>query len=358
VTATADAGSTLPPQVSVLLPIRNEASAIEACLDGLRRQDYPHERLEVLVIDGRSDDGTVAIVERYAQRHPRPAIRVIDNPARTVPPALNAGLRAAQGSVIVRMDGHTVPADDYVSRCVEALERTGAGNVGGCITPRSDTPFGGAVAMAQRHPLGAGGAKFHGASEAQDTDTVYLGAFPRAVFGEVGGFDETMRRNQDYELNVRLRAAGYRVHLDPTIRSSYTPRRTPGALWTQYFQYGWWRVVTVRRHPASLRPRQAIPPAYVGAFVASGVAGLFWPAAAWLWAAIAAPYLLAVLVATGDAARRYAAPPASVVRLPVAFAILHFAWGAGFLVSLVSGSRFPYGRPGPPRIPMIGSEPS
>ena len=351
--ASATTKSRSTPKISVVLPIRNEAATIEACLDGLRAQDVPDDGVEILVVDGMSSDATRPRVEAYAKRHPRPHIRVIDNPDRIVPTALNAGIRAARGDVIVRMDGHTVPANDYLARCVDALERTGAGNVGGCLSPRSQGTFGQAVALAQAHPLGAGGAAFHGASEAQDTDTVYLGAFPRSVFEDVGGFDETMRRNQDYEFNVRLRDAGYTVHLDPSIRSAYTPRETPAALWRQYLQYGWWRVATVRRHPTSLRVRQTIPPVFVAALVVTTVAAPILSVAAWVWAALLASYALALAVGTLDVVRRSEVALPVVASLPLAFAIIHVAWGAGFLLAWFTRGRFPYGPSGPPRIPRI-----
>jgi hypothetical protein len=213
-----------------VLPIRNEADHIEACLERLLRQDYPRDRLEVLVVDGASDDGTPEVVERVRANHPDADLRLLDNPQRTVPPALNIGIRAARGDVIVRMDGHAVPAPDYVAACVAALARSGAANVGGVVEAEGATPFGQAVALATQHPLGAGDAKHRIGGAAGDVDTVPFGAFRRDVFDKVGLFDESLVRNQDYEFNVRIRAAGERVHFDPRIRFAYTPRGSARAL--------------------------------------------------------------------------------------------------------------------------------
>lgn len=341
------------PFVSVVLPVRNEGRHIEACLDGLVKQSYPRDAFEIIVADGASTDDTRERVTEFAALHAHPVIRLVDNPKGTVSPALNAAIRAARGVYVVRMDGHAVPAIDYVERCVDALERTGAGNVGGRISPAGATEFGEAVALAQTHRLGAGDAKFHFAAQAQDVDTVYLGAFPRSVFAKVGLFDETLRRNQDYEMNVRIRGAGLRVHLDPAIRSQYVPRGSPRALWSQYFQYGWWKVVTLRRHPTSWRWRQIVPPAFVAVVGSSLVGAPFnsWLAAVLLLASV--PYALGILGATLGVSRRV--PWRIALRFAAAVSIIHFAFGAGFWLSLITGSRVPYGDPGPPRIPRLES---
>jgi succinoglycan biosynthesis protein ExoA len=337
------------PRVSVVLPIRNEADHIEACLERLLRQAYPRDRLEVVVVDGASDDGTREVVERVRANHPDADLRLLDNPQRTVPPALNIGIRAARGDVIVRMDGHAVPAPDYVAACVAALARSGAANVGGVVEAEGATPFGQAVALATQHPLGAGDAKHRIGGAAGDVDTVPFGAFRRDVFEKVGLFDESLVRNQDYEFNVRIRAAGERVHFDPRIRFAYTPRGSVRALWSQYLQYGWWKVETVRRHPDSLRWRQAVPPVFV--------LGLLLVAFAAPWSGLAAGALaaaVAVYLGTiGAVALRVARPPATPAAVLLAFAVIHFGFSIGFLLNVVSRGTFPY-RARPPRVPRVG----
>jgi succinoglycan biosynthesis protein ExoA len=334
------------PQVTVMLPVRNEAVHIEACLDRLLQQDYPSERLEILVIDGRSEDGTPDVVRQVQRRYPSADLKLLDNPMKTVPPALNLGIRAARGSVIVRMDGHAVPAPDYVSKCVAALDASGAGNVGGAVLPVGATPFGRAVAIATQHRLGAGDARYRVGGEAGDVDTVMYGAFRRDVFVKTGLFDESMVRNQDYEMNVRIRAAGQRVYLDPAIRFTYTPRGTVRGLAKQYFEYGWWRVETLRRHPGSLRWRQLVPALFVAGLIGAAALAPWWPFARFALLAVVALYVAVVAFV----AVRTAGGRARVESVALAFAVIHLTWGAGFLASVLSRGTFPF-RARPAHVP-------
>jgi len=336
------------PFVSIVLPIRNEADHIGACIGRLLDQDYPHERMEIIVVDGMSDDGTRARLRELQATSRHVAIRVIDNPAMIVPTGLNLAIQAARGDVIVRMDGHTTPAVDYVSACVAALRTSGAANVGGVIEPTGLTPMGEAIAIVTSHPLGVGDAKYRTGGAAGNVDTVPFGAFRRDVFERVGLFDESMVRNQDYEMNVRIRRAGESIYLDPAIRSVYTPRSDIASLWRQYLQYGWWRVETLRRHPGSLRWRQAVPPVFVAALVALALAGLAWPLAAVGWLVMVGTY--GVLVAAVALRRR--SDRATPARIALAFATVHIAWGAGFALNVLSRGRYPY-RSQPPRVPHL-----
>ncbi len=334
------------PFVSIVLPVRNEADHIEACLERLVAQDYPRDHFEILVVDGRSDDGTTEVVRSVQERHPIVALRLLDNPERTVPQALNRAIRVARGDVILRLDGHTVPANDYVSASVAALEVSGAANVGGIVEAVGATPFGAAVALATRHPLGVGDAKFRSGGAASFVDTVPFGAFRRAVFVRTGLFDESMVRNQDYEMNVRIRAAGERIYLDPAIRFTYTPRGTVRSLAKQYFEYGWWRVETVRRHPSSLRCRQFVPAAFVAGLIGATVFAPWWDAARVALAAVLAVYGTAIVFVSARVAR----PPAIMASAALAFAVIHLTWGAGFLCNLVSFGTVPF-RARPAHVP-------
>lgn len=334
------------PFVSVVLPIRNEALHIEACIENLIDQDYPLERLEILVVDGRSEDDTRTKLRLLQERHPRVDLTVLDNPARAIAPALNIALQAARGQVIVRMDGHSLPARDYVSACVAALRRSGAASVGGIVEAVGATPFGAAVARATTHRLGAGDAKYRIGSEPDFVDTVPFGAFRRDIFDRIGYFDESMARNEDYELNIRIRDAGERIYLDPAIRFTYTPRGTVRGLWSQYFQYGWWRVETFRRHPRSMRPRQVIPPLFVATLLVTAFVAPWWQSAAYGLGALILLYGAVVL----GTASRLAGHRVSAFQVALAFAIVHAAWGLGFLTNLVTAGRFPY-RARPPTIP-------
>ena len=321
------------PFVSVLVPVRNEAAHVEGTAAAILGQDYPGDRIEVLFADGRSTDATRSILERAAARDPR--LVVVDNPGGIVSTGLNAALRFARGAFIVRVDGHTEIAPDYVRACVEALERTGADNAGGRMTAVGDGAFGRAVAAATSSRFGVGGARFHYSDREEWVDTVYLGAWPRSVFARIGTFDEELVRDQDDEFNYRLRAAGGRILLTPSVRSRYTVRGTPGALFRQYFQYGFWKVRVLQKHAAQMRPRQFVPPLFVLALLLASAAALAFPsapAARLPLAALATLYLAADLGAAILEARRQTANP---VLIALVFPILHLAYGSGFLVGLL-----------------------
>jgi succinoglycan biosynthesis protein ExoA len=318
------------PLVSVLLPVRNEGDHIATCLDAICRQDYPEDRLQTLVIDGLSSDKTREIVAKAICRQSN--LSLVDNPAGTVPAALNLGIRHSKGDVIVRVDGHTVVAPDYVRECVEELRRTGADNVGGRMNAVGKTPFGRAAALATSSPFGVGGARFHYSEDEEWVDTVYLGAWPRSVFGRIGLFDEELDRDQDDEFNYRLRAAGGRILLSPRIKSHYTVRGSPSMLWQQYFQYGFWKVRVLQKHARQMQWRQFVPAVFVAALV--GTAGLWIarPVASLPFLVVACTYLLAnVLASIRMAARR---GWQAFLLLPVAFAALHVGYGLGFLAGL------------------------
>jgi len=318
------------PFVSLVIPMRNEGDHIRPCLEAALAQDYPAERMEILVVDGCSTDRSREVVAHYAQRHPH--LRLLDNPRRTTPAALNVGIQAARGKYIARIDAHTVVATDYVRQCVALLESSGAANVGGQMRPVGRTAMGHAVALSTTSRFGVGDARFHYDAREQYVDTVYMGAFRREIFDQVGLFDEELIRNQDYELNIRIRKAGGKIVLSPKVVSHYTPRSSLPALWRQYFEYGYWKVRTLQKHPTSLRWRQALPPLFVGTFFGSLLLGLLWLPARWLFALVAGCYLLANLAASTIAARRGGWHYLPL--LPAVFAAIHFAWGLGFLAGV------------------------
>jgi glycosyltransferase involved in cell wall biosynthesis len=321
------------PLVTVILPIRNEARRIRDCLRAVLAQDYPADRWEALIVDGCSTDGTRAIVAELAAGDGR--LRLLDNPAGIAPTAMNVGVAAARGEIIVRVDGHTVIAPDYVRQCVAALERTGAVNAGGPMRPAAAGYWGRAVALATCSPFGVGGGAFHDATiERDDVDTVYLGAFRRAALLAVGGYDEELVRNQDDELNYRLRAAGGRIALTPAIRSTYEPRGSLAALWRQYWQYGFWKARVVQKHPASLQPRHAAPPLFALAVLGVAALRLRGGRGRHLWLALAGPWLAGALVFAARAARSRD-DRSLLPALPVAFATLHLSYGFGALWGVV-----------------------
>lgn len=324
------------PFVSVVMPIRNEAAYIEGGLRAVLRQDYPHDRMEVLVADGMSTDGTREVVCDLAVGA-GPRVRLIDNPGRIVPTGLNAAISGAVGEVIVRVDGHCEIAPDYVRRCVGLLASGEAGGVGGPIETVGETTLARAIAAAMSSAFGVGGSAFRTVKNRQMfTDSVAFPAYRRDVLERVGPYDEELVRNQDDEYNYRLRKLGGRLLLSPLIRSKYYSRASVRSLWRQYFQYGYWKVRVMQKHPAQMCARQFVPALFVlgvcstlllaaAARTAVGVAPLASVAAAYLVANGAASIFLA------RRERRWLYLPL----LPLIFATLHFSYGLGFLTGLV-----------------------
>jgi cellulose synthase/poly-beta-1,6-N-acetylglucosamine synthase-like glycosyltransferase len=314
------------PFVTVAMPCLNEARYIEACLRSVLAQDYPPDRMEVLVADGGSRDGTRDVVARFSARDAR--VILVDNPARLQAAGVNAAIRRARGEVIVRMDVHCSYAPDFLRKCVEVLARTGADNVGGAARARARTPFQRALCAALDSPLGVGGAAYRSASREGYVDTVFPGAFPRRVFERVGLFDPRAVTNEDAELNQRIIAAGGRVYLSREIVVYYYPRESFRALARQYFRYGCGRARTLIKHGRLLSLRPVIPAAMVAAGVALLATAHLQPFTPILFGAFAA--------LSGFEAVRVGRK-AGLARIPTVWAIfplLYVAHGLGFAVGL------------------------
>ncbi len=334
------------PFVTVMIPMRNEAQSIGACLDSVLAQDYLAEGYEVLVVDGASTDDSVRVVEGYAQRTGR--VRVLHNPQRIVPTALNTAIRAARGDIIMRVDGHTHLAPDYMRMGVEALQRTGADNVGGPMVAVGGGPFGDAVAQAMASRFGIG-AYFHLATEDREVDTVYMGMYARTAFERIGLFDEELVRNQDDELNYRLRKLGGRIWLTMRMRSHYQNRQSLRTLARQFFQYGVWKIRVLQKHPRQMSARQFVPPLFVLALLVSALLAAWSRWAAVAFVAIGGVYAVALTAAALVTVRRHGGRHVPLVAL--AFATMHLSWGAGFLVGLLRfGHRWFADEPQPPRL--------
>jgi len=318
--------------VTVVVPMRNEEAYIAKCLRSIVEQDYPQDSLEILVVDGLSDDRSREIVEELRGQYP--FIRLLDNPRRIVPTAMNIGIKEAGGEVIVRVDGHCRLVPDYISQCVRYLEETGVACVGGAIESIGQTPMARAISLAMSLPFGVGDAYFRHAQKQKEryVDTLAFGAYRREVFNRIGLFDEELMRNQDYELNYRLRKAGGKILLTPAIKSYYYTRSSLGKLWSQYFHYGFWKVQMLRKHPRSVNVRQLVPPLFVLALLLSGALSAISSLATWVFALVVASYLsLSLSFSFSIAAHRgWRYLPI----LPIIFACLHLSWGLGFLYSL------------------------
>jgi glycosyltransferase involved in cell wall biosynthesis/predicted ATP-grasp superfamily ATP-dependent carboligase len=324
------------PDVTIILPCRNEAAYIRACLDSLLGTDYPHEHLEILVVDGGSTDGTREIVKEYADAHAR--LRLLDNPDRIVPTALNAGIREATGEIIVRMDAHVIYPPEYVPRLVAGLRETGADNVGGCIVtlPADGTPVAQAIAIALSHPFGVGNSHFRiGSPEARFVDTVPFGCYHRSVFARIGLFDEELIRNQDDEFNHRLLRHGGRVLLLPDVVSYYYARRSIRQVARMYYQYGYFKPLAARKIGRVMTVRQLVPSAFLAGLIGGGALSLLWPPIAPIWGLTVGAYAGAVLACALPIARIYGLRCAAA--LAAVFPALHLSYGAGFLRGLWDG---------------------
>jgi glycosyltransferase involved in cell wall biosynthesis len=320
--------------VSVILPVRNERRFIARSLEAVLSQDYPGSRLEILVADGMSTDGTREEVRRVAANFPRISVGLIDNPGRIVPTGMNAAMRHARGEIIVRVDGHCEVANDYVRRCVEHLLAGRADGVGGPITTIGQTPVARAISLAMSSPFGVGDSAFRTRREATMlTDTIAFPAYTRSIVEKAGPYDEELVRNQDDEYNYRLRKLGARLLLAADVRSRYFSRASLRALARQYCQYGYWKVRVMQKHPRQMRVRQFAPACFVIVLFVLAAAAAIHPLGQFALLGFALLYGLACLVATICVVRRsnwhYA------ILLPICFAILHVSYGLGFLVGLL-----------------------
>jgi glycosyltransferase involved in cell wall biosynthesis len=323
------------PLVSVVVPCRNEEHYIERCLESIVASTYPKDRIEVLVCDGRSDDRTRDIVATFAARYDW--IRLLDNPGRIAPTALNVGIRQAHGDLIVRMDAHAIYPPEYVTQLVAAMHETNADNVGGRLVtlPADASLMSRAIARALSHPFGVGNAYFRiGARERRWADTVPFGCYRREVFGRIGMFDEELVRNQDDEFNSRLVRRGGRVLLDPAIVAFYYARSSLRALSRMFYQYGLFKPLVARKVGRVMTVRQLVPPALLAALLWTGVAAIVAPGTVMLFAAVLGTYL-AALMAAAIGASAGEGPRFAAVML-IVFATLHASYGFGFLRGLVN----------------------
>lgn len=337
-------------RVSVVMPVRDEERFIAHSLSAVLAQDYPQDAMEVVIADGESEDRTIDIIRSLPASCP---VHIVRNSGRSQASGLNVAVAHARGDIIVRVDGHTIIAPDYVRQCVAALEATGADAVGGCIHPVGTKLVERAIASAMKSPFAVPSA-YHVSTRDQYTDQVYLGAWRRDIFGRVGMFDERYLANEDYEFHYRIREGGGKVFLAQAIRSQYHGRQTVRALARQFFTYGRSKPRTLMSHPRSMRPRHLVAPTFVGALVVLPLLALllfFLPVAgslAWAFAggaliALLGLYALCSLLFSFRAARR-AHDPQLLGVLPMIFATVHFAWGVGFWAGVFAGDGRPRGR--------------
>lgn len=309
-----------PSCVSVVVPARNAETTLRQAVASALAQDVTIP-LEVVVAVGPSTDATEALADDLARDE---RVRVVANAAGSTPAALNRAVAVSRGDVIVRLDAHAVLPHHYIATALESLSRTGAANVGGRQVPSATTGFGAAVAAAMRSPLGSGAATYRSGTVAREVETVYLGVFRRDALDAVGGFDERLLRNQDYELNHRLRKAGWQIWFEPTLAVTYRPRESLRTLARQYRDYGRYKRLVMRTHPSSIRLRQLVPLFMVGGIVLTVPIGAV-VGAWWLPAVTVGGYLGLVLVGGLLADQRRA------ITVAAALATMHWSWAVGFL---------------------------
>lgn len=314
--------------VAVIIPCRNEEKFIGKSLDSIIAQDYPKDRLEILFVDGMSDDGTRGILETYIQQYT--FIRLLDNPKKVVPTALNIGIKSSQAKVIIRMDVHTEYAPDYIVRCLQVLEETEADNVGGAWVPKGKTYLQRAISIAFQSSFSSGGAGSHDVRHEGPVDSVYLGCWQKTTLEKIGLFDEELVRNQDDELNLRLIRSGGRIWQSPKIKSWYYPRASIIALFKQYVQYGYWKVRVIQKHKIPASIRHIVPGMFVGLLAFLAVLSPFNQISLKILAGLLAFYgagnLGATLLACKEPSKWKYIPV-----IPIIFSAYHFGYGYGFL---------------------------
>lgn len=328
--------------VSVIIPMRNEEQYISKCLDSLLHQTYPAGRYEILVVDGNSSDRSAELVEQAGNRGG--AVRLLDNPAGIVPTGMNLGIKSARGEIIVRADAHTVYPPDYIENGVKYLAQTGADNVGGPVTTEAANASFGArlVASILTNRFGVGNSHFRTSTTEGYVDTVPFGTFRRDLFDRIGLFNEKLVRNQDNELNARIRGAGGKIYLTPALTTRYFPPASFFKLLRQTYRNSQWHLFTVRESGNVLAIRHLLPAVFSAAVIVLGVAALFSKLAMILFELMMCTYFLAAAYFAFRA--RYLSLPLKFV-MPFGFFCFHFVYGIGTLAGLKFVWFTPAGRP-------------
>lgn len=333
-------------KVSVVIPVLNEEKYIVGLMDSIMKQDYDKSVLEIILVDGNSDDNTVSIINEYIKEHN--IFKLLNNPERTVQHALNIGMKAAKGKYIVRMDAHATYANDYISKCIEYLEKTDAVNVGGPMIAKGNTPIQRAVAAAYHSSFALGGGKFHQADFEGYADTVFLGAFKKETLEKLNYYDPNLPRSEDDDLNFRLNEQGYKVYITPEIKSVYYPRSDYVSLFKQYFEYGEWKVAVIRKHHKPARISHLIPCVFVIFLILGLILSIIFPLFIGgtvgklipiIYGTVCSVYLIidAVVSLTNKSLNNFS----DRLRLFWVHIVLHISYGLGFIKGIFRFRKFP-----------------
>ncbi len=323
------------PKVSVIIPVKNEAARIKECLNRLVEQTYPKEKLEILVVDGMSDDGTRDIINEFSDQNRQLTIKILDNPKGYRTSGLNIGIKESCGDIILRIDARTRIPSDYAARCVETLEQTGADNVGGVIKPYSEALTQKAIALVTSHPFGVGNARFRLAKRSGFVSHVYLGCFRKKIFEKVGLFDENLSiisddTGEDTDMNRRIWNMGGKVYLNNEIVAYYKPRETFFELFRLYFRYGMGNAVYLFKHRKLASWRLLVPPIFVLTLIALFAFSIFSKKCLIFGLALLGFYLLLDFFFSISIVINQEKKINILPRVFTAFPIIHFAWTFGF----------------------------
>lgn len=317
--------------ISVICPIYNEENRIDSCIRSILAQDYPKEDMEVLFVDGMSDDRTREIIGNYIQQYP--FIRLLDNPKRIAPTALNIGIREAKGDIILRLDAHAKYPSDYFTVLVNKLQNSTADNVGGvCNTlPAKDTPICRAIAHAMSSPFGMGNSHFRvGTDHEMWVDTVPFGCFHRDIFDKIGYFDEELVRNQDDEFNGRIIRHGGKILLLPQVVVDYFARDSISKTAKMFYQYGLFKPLVNKKLQKPTTLRQFFPPLFLAGIVIGGLLSFFSTPIMWIYLSVLVLYILSGILAGLRCTHRLA----EILWMPVVFATIHLSYGCGYWTGL------------------------
>jgi len=316
------------PLVSIVIPARNEENTIQRCIDSLAKSDYPKNRLEIIVVDGMSEDGTVEVVKRLSAENSQ--IRLLPNEKKITPVARNIGVKAARGDYIMFFDAHSTASSDYVRKCVELMQETGADNVGGVLKtlPSEDTSLGIVISKVLSSRFGVGGSKFRTGVEAlQEVDTVPFGFYKRDVFERIGLFDDNLVRNQDIEFNLRLKRAGGKILLSPEIELTYLSRSDLKGFLQNNFGNGFWVIYASRFSKTPFSLRHLVPMFFTVLMLTGTILPLLPPVFTYLWLIPLALYLTMDVVFSIRLIRQ--SNNRSLALALVLFPLLHLAYGMG-----------------------------